>query len=75
MNDVIQLKSPPLVKISRNRTRGGWVLETELRVPQDREDVFALFADAFQLDIYYAFGFVPGRSIERGVAASLKQAF
>jgi ligand-binding SRPBCC domain-containing protein len=50
MNDPIPRRHPPLVKISRNLTRRGWVLETELWVPHRKEDVFALFADAFQLE-------------------------
>jgi len=36
--------------IARNSVGPGWVLETELWVPRPRNEVFSLFADAFQLE-------------------------
>ncbi len=39
-----------MVALRRNPERRGWILETELWVPQPLADVFSLFADAFQLE-------------------------
>jgi len=39
-----------MVTVRRAPAGRGWVLETELWVPQRRERVFSLFADAFQLE-------------------------
>ncbi|QDT53089.1 hypothetical protein Pan44_11040 [Caulifigura coniformis] len=39
-----------MVTVRRGETGRGWLLETDLWVPQQRETVFSLFADAFQLE-------------------------
>ena len=36
--------------ILKNQQGPGWVLETELWIPRRRDQVFSLFADAFQLE-------------------------
>ncbi len=39
-----------MVTIRKNPQRPGWVLETEMWVDRPLEDVFSLFADAYQLE-------------------------
>jgi ligand-binding SRPBCC domain-containing protein len=39
-----------MLTFHKNPNRRGWILETELWVPEAIDDVFSLFADAFQLE-------------------------